>query len=209
MLVLFDFDGTLADTFPRAVRLLPRLSRELRFRDPGAQELAALREQGLRQILSVLGISWWKVPLLLWRARMLLRRDLEPIPFFSGVAELLNRLDAAGTEWGILTTNGIELVRRTLRENGAPEPGWLEAGLGLSGKADQLRSLSRRAGVALAEIVLVADECRDVEAARSAGVAMVAVAWGYNTAQALARAGAVRTARDVGELGEMLGVEKA
>jgi phosphoglycolate phosphatase-like HAD superfamily hydrolase len=202
--VLFDFDGTLADTFPRVERLLPRLARELGFTDPGEEGIRQLRGRNLPRILSQLGIPWWKVPLVLWRARALLEADVETIPLFPGIADLLNDLDKAGMEWGILTSNGIDVVRRTLYQNAAPEPGWLEAGLGLAGKAKRICRMARHWGIPTGELVLVADETRDVEASRKAQVPMIAVTWGYNTEAALAEAGATRLARDVGELRRML-----
>jgi len=202
--VLFDFDGTLADTFPRVERLLPRLARELRFRDPGADGIRRLRAGSMRQILSELGISWWKVPLLLWRARWLLARDPEPVALFPGVAGLLGELDRRGIEWGILTSNGPSLVRSVLRREGAPEPGWLEAGLGLWGKTAALQRMSRRLGIPPAEMVLVSDETRDAEAAAAAGVGMVAVSWGYGDPKALETAGTEIVVPDVQALSLLL-----
>lgn len=204
--VLFDFDGTLADTFPRVERLLPRLARELHFEDPGLDELRRMRGLSMPQVLSRLGIRWWKVPIILWRARSLLESDPVPVELFPGIAELLMDLDKAGIEWGILTSNGLEVVRRTLRHNGAPEPGWLETGLGLSGKTGRLRRMARVLGTSPDHLLLVADETRDVEASRKAGVPMIGVAWGYNTADALRETGLDRIAKDVDALREMLGV---
>ena len=207
--VLFDFDGTLADTFPRVERLLPRLARELHFADPGIDGIRQMRGLGMSRILSRLGIAWWKVPLVLWRARALLESDPVAVTLFPGIPELLTDLDKTGIEWGILTSNGLEVVRRTLRQNGAPEPGWLETGLGLSGKAKRLRRMARVLDIAADRLLLVADETRDVEAARAAGVPMVGVAWGYNTEEALRESGVERLARDVSQLREMLGVENS
>lgn len=198
--VLFDFDGTLADTFPRVARMLPRLARELRFRDPGVDGIRLLRERPMRRVLSELGIPAWKVPLLLWRARALLAGDPEPVRLFPGIADMLGRLDEAGLEWGILTSNGASLVRSVLRREKAPEPGWLEAGLGLWGKSGALRRMARRLDVASDRLLLVSDETRDAEAARIAGVPMVGVAWGYGTAEALAEAGTEIVFSDVESL---------
>lgn len=204
--VLFDFDGTLADTFPRVERLLARLARELHFSDPGADEIRRMRGWRMPRILSRLGIAWWKVPIVLWRARALLESDPVPVALFPGIPELLTDLDKAGIEWGILTSNGLEVVRRTLRENGAPEPGRLETGLGLSGKVKRLVRMARVLGTVPGCLLLVADETRDVDAARAAGVPMIGVAWGCNTEQALRDAGSSRVARDQHELREMLGL---
>ena len=204
MLVLFDFDGTLADTLPRVLRLWPRLARELRLNDPGPEGLQALRSRPLAEVLAALKVPWWKVPPLLWRGRTLLHGDPEPIAFFPGMADLLCSLDSLGVEWGILTTNGLVLVRRALRENGVPEPGLLEAGLGLSGKRERLRHLAQQQEIALSQVVLVADEPRDAEAAQAAGVGFLGVAWGYATAQALRASGGGQIVETPEELLEAL-----
>lgn len=198
--MVFDFDGTLADTFPRVARIFPRLARELHFRDPGPEGLVEMRGMSARQIMSHLGVAWWKVPVILWRARLLLSRDHSPVALFPGAVELLWALDEADLEWGIMTTNGLDLVRRTLRKSGAPEPGWLEAGIGLSGKTKHLRRFAQRIGADPSELLLVGDEVRDVESAKAAGVPMIGVPWGYNTSRALADAGLSRMCPSMDEL---------
>jgi len=185
-------------------RLLPRVARELHFRVPAPEEIRALREMRLPQILADLRIPWWKVPLVVWRARALLACDPVPVELFPGIAELLHDLDGAGVEWGIQTTNGLDLVRRTLRHNQAPEPGWIESGVSLAGKSRRLRRFAQVRAISPGDLLLVADETRDVQAAIQAGTSMIAVGWGYNTPQALADAGAPRLAHDVAELREML-----
>ncbi|HNY29708.1 MAG TPA: HAD hydrolase-like protein [Fibrobacteria bacterium] len=202
--VVFDFDGTLADTLPRTMRLFPVLAKEFKFPDATPDQFQALRSLSAAEILRRLGISWWKAPLVLWRARSLLVRDTEPIEAFPGVVDLLCELDARGVEWGILTTNGWPLVRATLRSWGAPEPGWLEAGVGLSGKTRRLRRLAARFEIPTAEMIMVGDEVRDVEAACKAGAGMVAVGWGYNTVEALEKAQAPTVCTSVAMLRDRL-----
>lgn len=198
--MLFDFDGTLADTFPAVVELLPRLARELRFRDPGPEGLQALRGLPTRRILSELRIAWWKVPLVVWRARALLRSRGGPVRLFPGVAGMLRDLDAAGTEWGIVTTNGLDTVREALRGGDAPEPGWLEAGVGLFGKRRRLQRMVQARGLDPSFVVLVADETRDLEAARSAGIPFLGVSWGYATPEVLRGAGTLDLVASVDDL---------
>lgn len=201
---MFDFDGTLADTFSVAVGLLPRLARELRFRDPGPEGIASLRGLPARRILSELGVAPWKVPLLLWRARALLRMESGRITLFAGIADLLVELDERGVAWGIATTNSRGLVQEILRRGGAPEPGWLEAGLSLAAKPRRIRSLAARLGFAPSDLAVVGDEIRDVEAARACGAVPLGVAWGYNGPEALLGAGATCVLADVRGLREVL-----
>jgi len=159
-----------------------------------------LRDLPARRILAELGIPWWKIPLVVWRARSLMASDPEPVEFFPGIPELLAELDGRGRRWGILTSNGHGFVRRALLEAGLPEPGWLEAGVGLSGKTARLRQFLSAWSLRPEELVYVSDETRDLEAARAAGIGFEAVGWGYNTPQALERAGARAVARDASAL---------
>lgn len=205
--ILFDFDGTLADTLPRVERMLPQLARRWRFRAPLDGEIRVLRDLPAGQILSRLGISWWKSPLVLADARRRLSRDQEPILPFPGMVALLHDLDQAGIEWGILTTNGWAVVRRSLRQWGAPEPGWLEAGVGISGKASRIAKVAARFQVPPADLVLVGDEVRDWQAAGEAGCGFVGVGWGYNLPDSLERAGVNQLCVDLGSLRQALGLD--
>ena len=58
-------------------------------------------------------------------------------------------------------------------------------GASLFGKAAKFKSVLRRSGYAAAETITIGDELRDLEAARSAGIAFGAVAWGYTRPEAL------------------------
>jgi phosphoglycolate phosphatase len=63
-----------------------------------------------------------------------------------------------------------------------------------------LLALMARTGATPAETVFVGDSRHDVETARAAGVAMVAVTWGLSTRDELARAGATVFAESSAEL---------
>jgi hypothetical protein len=88
------------------------------------------------------------------------------------------------------STRSTPIVRESLRGGDAPEPGWLEAGIGLFGKPGRLVRMVQARGLDPSRVVLVADETRDFEAAGSAGIGFVGVAWGYATPEVLHAAGA-------------------
>ncbi|WP_149808431.1 HAD hydrolase-like protein, partial [Salmonella enterica] len=61
-LLIFDFDGTLADTFPFFLRTMDVLADEFGFRRIGAHEVDGLRGCGARQMLRHVGLPLWKMP---------------------------------------------------------------------------------------------------------------------------------------------------
>ncbi len=70
-LVIFDVDGTLADSFPWFLHVFDTLAERYRFRRITEQEGALLRGLSARQIIQYLGVPAWKLPLVARHARML------------------------------------------------------------------------------------------------------------------------------------------
>jgi len=189
-LVLLDFDGTIADTMDALVEvyntvLVPAfkclpfdgLNRE-RWRGESAAEL--MREFRVPKV---------KLPLMVLRARREMARRIGTVKPHPGVCDALRALRRPDTTLGILTSNSPDNVRRFLAAHGIGDVlGEVHTGRHLFGKAPQIRTLVRRAGVTPAQAVYVGDEVRDVEAGRAAGVRTIAVAWGFSNVESLERA---------------------
>jgi pyrophosphatase PpaX len=179
--VLFDFDGTLADTIPLIV----------------ASYHHALSASSLPPVDDVEVRSWIGRPLQpvleerypgrgaeltdVYRAWNLANHD-ELIQVVAGMTELLDDLQAAGARTGVVSSKRAETVRMGLRA------------VGLAGRIDvvagqdevthhkphpePLLYAARQLGVSPADCVYVGDATVDVEAARAAGMGAVAVTWG-------------------------------
>jgi phosphoglycolate phosphatase len=183
-LVIFDFDGTLADTydwFLGAVEAAaPRFGVALP--DPATRE--TLRGVPTREVVRRMGVPRWKMILI---AKHLRRRKEQAAPglqLFAGVAELLEALSARGTALAIVSSDGEVSVRATLGAL-ASRIGIYDCGAPLFGKKRRLKRVLRRVGVRPEEAIFIGDETRDAEAAREAGIAFGAVSWGYARPAAL------------------------
>jgi len=183
--VIFDFDGTLADSFPWFSEVLGDVADRWGFRRVADGEDEALRHMSASAIFAYLGVPRWKVPLVAADLRKRQALELHRIRLFGGVATLLARLDAAGLRLGVASSNATANVQRVL---GAELWGLIddsECGAGLSAKHRRLRRLLRRARLAPCQALYIGDEIRDIEAARRVGMAAGAVTWGYNRLAAL------------------------
>ena len=94
-----------------------------------------------------------------------------------------------GVPLAILSSNRADTVRRVLGPENAARIGAYACGASLFGKAQRLRGLLARSGVAPDRALCIGDEIRDLEAARAVGCPFGAVAWGYTDPQALAAQG--------------------
>lgn len=184
-LVLFDFDGTLADSFPWFIGILNEVAETFRFRPVADDEVEELRGLDARAIIARLGVPLWKLPMIATHMRQAQRRDIGKIHPFDGVPEMLRTLKDAGLTLAVVTSNSEENMRRVLGDT-ARVFACTDCGASLFGKAARLRAVLRRTGIPAGSALFIGDEIRDADAARDAGVDFGAVAWGYTTAGALA-----------------------
>lgn len=203
-LIVFDFDGTLADSFPWFAAELNAVARDWGFRQVTDEEAARLRRLSADAIFRQLQVPRWKIP---WIARDLRRRmtrDIARIALFEGIAPLLSRLAASDRRVAIISSNARENIRAVLGPELCAGIDAFECGAALNGKAQRLKRLSRRTGVPTAAMIYIGDEVRDIEAARRAGAAAGAVAWGYNCESVLCARAPDRLFQAVTELSEQL-----
>lgn len=186
-LVLFDLDGTLADTFPDLLWALDRaLDEHGRSRDE-QQDLRPQVSAGARAMLcSALGDAVDSVDVEAVRERFLeLYRThiAERTTLFDGMDQVLDELEQQSTAWGIVTnklaylteplvdalglrTRLSALVSGDTAPRAKPHP-------------DPLLFAAKQVGVNPARCVYVGDALKDVQAARAAHMGIVIAAYGY------------------------------
>lgn len=113
--VIFDFDGTLADTFPLLVDVAYGLSSSTKRLPP--KEIENLRKLPLLTALRRLGIPWFYIPRLMLHTRRRLTPHMQGVPPFKGVPRMLSALHAAGHQMFVLSSNYPENIRAFLDHN--------------------------------------------------------------------------------------------
>ncbi|MEI8294044.1 MAG: HAD-IIIA family hydrolase [bacterium] len=187
--VLFDFDGTLADTFSVGLEILNQLAAEFHFRPLPPDEVALARELSTRGLMKHLGIPSLKLPQISKRGTEEIGKRIDSIQPLPGMPQLVRDLHAMGFRLGILTSNSEANVRAFLRNHDLEVFDFIRCSSKLLGKASVLRRLMREMHLKPRQVLFVGDELRDIDAAHETGVHMAAVTWGYNNTSSLAAAG--------------------
>lgn len=203
-LIIFDFDGTLADSFGWAAGLVNQFADQYGFRriDPHEREL--LRVLDAKTLIQHLGVPAWKVPLMAAHVRKLMGQQIEQIPLFEGMDAQLRCLDVSGATLAVVSSNAEQNIRRVLGPENCARIAHFECGAGIFGKAPKLKTVLRKSGVAPAQAILVGDEIRDAHAAQQVQMAFGAVAWGYTKYEALMAHSPALAFDNVEELSEKL-----
>lgn len=188
-LIIFDFDGTLADSAKWFTAELNPVARRFGFRQVTEAEVDMLRGFGTREIMKYMRVPAWKLPALAAHLQKRMGEDAEMIQLFPGAKPLLRKLACTGIRLGIVSSNSEANVRRILGDEAAALIEHWECGASLLGKVSRFRRMVKKAGVGPKDALCIGDEARDIEAAKAAGLPCAAVTWGYNKAELLASCG--------------------
>lgn len=204
LVLIFDFDGTIAKTMLAAKKILDRLSLELNFRKIGNREIEELRGKKTEEIIKISGISLRKVPSAVKKARLLLADEISNLKPVKGMKGVLAQLKKEGCEIGILTSNSKENVEIFLDKNNLNLFDFIYSGSSIWGKSSVIKDLIKKRKLNSRNIVYIGDETRDIEASRRAEIKIIAVTWGFNNEEILKKQNPDYLAKQPKELVEIL-----
>ena len=184
-LAIFDFDGTLADSFPFFVGVHNQLAQQHGFARIAPADVDGLRHCSARELMQRVGLPRWKLPCVARSFMRLMHSRRDEIRLFDGIAATLRHLHASGLALAVVTSNSAANLRHVLGEDLVARLRHIECGASMFGKRRRIARALRATGLAPSRAIYVGDQRTDAEAARAAGVAFGAVAWGYAAVEAL------------------------
>jgi phosphoglycolate phosphatase len=183
--VLWDFDGTLADSMAVGLGIINRLAAQYRFKpitDP-----YSIRKMTVRKFLKEHKIGFLKLPKVTRAFQLAMRGEIDKIKLYPGLVRVLKQTRAAGVKHAILSSNSPENIQAFLQANDIADLFEFTAGcFKLLGKARGIKRVIKQRKLLKREVLYIGDEVRDVLAARKAGIDVAAVSWGINDFKTLA-----------------------
>jgi len=184
-LVIFDSDGTLADTLPWMRGIFNELADAHGFKRVEPEEYDQFRDLHGRELLRALGLPLWKLPRVIADMRRRMSQRTEPFQLFPGIPEMLAALSSCGIRLAIVSSNSRVNVERILGPNNAKLIHHWGCGASVFGKAARIRSVIRSSGIPKSRTLYIGDEIRDAVACKSVQIAFGAVGWGQHSEAAL------------------------
>jgi phosphoglycolate phosphatase len=185
--LVFDFDGTIADTLGETRRIFNRIAPDYGIREVAEDELDHLRHLSLSALLDHLEIPKRRVPALIARGTGMMRGNITQLGMIDGMKDVLIELRRHVHSFGILTSNATANVDLFLRTHGLRDQfDFISSTSKLTGKAKHLKAILKTFSLRQGELLYIGDELRDVKASQKAGVPIAAVTWGFNSRESLA-----------------------
>jgi phosphoglycolate phosphatase len=185
-LAIFDFDGTLADSFGFFIATHDTLSRRHGFAAIESARIDEYRGLEPHEIMRRQGVPLWRLPLIARDFKLMMARDGASIRAFDGIADALRDLARRGVKLAIVTANSEDNVRRVLGTDVMAHIRLVDSGADLFGKRRRLERVMKQCGATPGTTIYIGDQTTDARAAREAGIAFGAVPWGYASAELLA-----------------------
>lgn len=184
--IIFDFDGTLADSFSVMRKLYNQLAPARGLPELTEEKWQRIRSSKVMDSIKLMGIKPYQLPSLLALGRREILKLAHEIPLFKGMDEIVRTLAKDGHSLYVLSTNSRQVVQAVLETHGIAKEARILKSTPLFGKAQAVRHLMRKQKIPAEEIWMIGDELRDIHAAQKVGVRIISVTWGLQTEETLA-----------------------
>ena len=183
--VIFDFDGTLANTLELVARIYNEHHKEFGSQPIDMSELATYQKLGYKKAAKKAGIKWYKIPKIIRTISHEMKQHMDEVEPFPGVIALVGKLQKEGVSVGVLTSNSHELVTDYFASQKFPEFDFVVSEKTLFSKEKALRNIIEHRELDPQRVVYVGDEPRDVTSCHKAGIRVIGVDWGVGGVEGL------------------------
>ncbi len=174
--MVFDFDGTIADTLPFVFRCINELADQY-----GYKKFEKIdRNVDFKHVMhKKLGLNILQVPSYVNKIKRLMHERMTTIKIFSGISDVIKTISKKYLV-AVLTSNSKQNVRSVLSHERV-KVDFLYADSSLLGKHVTLKKMLKEKKLSNEDILYVGDEVRDIQACKKIGIKIAAVTWGFST----------------------------
>lgn len=183
--VIFDFDGTLADSADLTIQVINVLAEKYSYRKFTRDEIYGLNNIPIKERLKKVGVPLYRIPQLSIEGLAGYRHLIHSLRAFDGIKDLIVGLKQDGLSLSIISSNSINNINYFLKENGLELFEHVISEKHLFGKHRSIQKYLKQFSLTADEVIYVGDELRDIEASKKASTKIISVAWGFDTLELL------------------------
>ncbi len=184
--IIFDFDGTIADTLETIAALYNAVADDFNCKPVSFEDKEKFRSMRSQDFLAECDISIIKLPVIAIKLKKELRKEIKNIKPFDGIVKALEDIKKAGFSVGVMSSNSVKNINAFLKQNNFPQVfDFIHSGKNIFGKDKVILRLLKKHKIKRNSVIYVGDETRDVDALKRIKIPIIAVSWGFNSREIL------------------------
>ncbi len=178
--IIFDFDGTLADSTAVFASAWNTIAQKYKFKGIALKEIESLKKLSIAERSKLFDFPMYKLPMILPQFYRLYRQSLNDVHLYDGMKEVLMEIDQRGYKILIISSNSQENILEFLKMNGIHCVSNVLCSNRIFGKDKVIKKFLKDSGITPSEVLYIGDEQRDIVACKKVGVPIIWVSWGYD-----------------------------
>lgn len=183
-LIIFDFDGTLANTEEASYQVYEQMTEIYGVPQMSRDELKAFKKKPLKQRIKETGIPYYLLPKIVSESQSKLTKFMKDAFPFEGISYLLEKLSKR-FQLIVVSSNHKKIIKKFLKDHNIDVFEKVYGGAALFGKANNIKKAIKKAKSKVKKSIYIGDETRDYHACQELKLDMIAVSWGYEYIEVL------------------------
>ncbi len=181
-LIIFDFDGTIADTAEIFIQVNNDHYKEYGTKFVSQEDVAALKKMSDRQALAFLDINTIEFFLIARRFLKEIHAFMHTAPIYNGMKDLLAHFHSQGKMTAIVSRNSVKNIQVFFKANNIDHISQIYAETFLNRKPKIIKKILKHHKLSSEQAVFIGDRLSDMHAAQKVGMDFIFVTWGYGDA---------------------------
>lgn len=178
--ILFDFDGTLADSAQLYMNVWNLLAGRYGFKSVTKADLLLTRNLTIPERARQYNFPMHKLPVILPQIYRHFKENISEVKLFGGVKEMLEKLAHNGYVIGIVSSNAKENIELLLQQEQIDSVSQVWSSSRIFGKDAVIKKFMKQHNALPQEVLYVGDEVRDIVACNKVSVPFMWVSWGLD-----------------------------
>ena len=181
-IILFDFDGTLADSFEISMEIVHKVSKKHKLNLSRDEIYEISKSIPIKNLLKKFKINKIKLLLFYLEIKKELKKVLLQIKPFKDVEETLIELKNRNYELGIVSSSSKRNIKKFLKKYNLEKYfKFIISKKSLTGKYKVFNSILKKEKLEKNELIYIGDEVRDLESANKSQIDCIILTKGFNS----------------------------
>ena len=185
--IIFDFDGTIANSRNLAIDLYNELAEKYGYGKIETKEVQYLSTLTIKERLGALQVPFYKLPGLVMEMKHNYKESINSLKANDGIQALIHDLKNEGYQLCIISSNSNAIIDNFLANNNVNGFDHVYCTRNLFGKHVLIDRFLKKHNIQKQDVIYVGDEFRDIEACKKSKVKIISVTWGYDSEELLSK----------------------